>query len=209
LVPAATKTASISRQHRLRASSNASDCPLVLPDLGRSFTFVISTPAVDRSGDTVAIDGWQLGNYAKNPVVLWSHDGRLLPIGRTTKLWADGNRLKATFELAPATANADAENVRELIAGDYLRAASVGFLPIKFSFSDAPDRKFGIDFSRQELIEWSIVATPANPECLIDRAPAARSGRASLGTSEAAARHQRDNARRRRDSVIAALRAKA
>src|SRR5262245_24416177 len=32
-------------------------------DSARQFTFVISTQTIDRTGDTIAVDGWQLKNY--------------------------------------------------------------------------------------------------------------------------------------------------
>jgi hypothetical protein len=73
-------------------------------------------------------------------------------------------------------------------------------MPIKFSFSDAPDRKYGIDFTRQELIEWSIVGTPANPECLLvdGNSP----GETTMHVDPAKA-----EARLRREAVLARLRA--
>src|SRR5262249_22013159 len=108
----------------------------------RTFTFTISTPAVDRAGDSIAIAGWRLGNYRRNPVVLWGHDGKLLPVGRGTGVWIEQNKLKSTVQLAPAEANPDAEKVFQMIKGGFIGAASVGFLPLKFSFSDKPDRKF-------------------------------------------------------------------
>ena len=44
---------------------------------------------------------------------------------------------------------------------------SVGFAPIKFKFTSDPERKFGIDFIEQELLEFSIVPVPANPDAVI------------------------------------------
>jgi hypothetical protein len=38
-------------------------------DDNRMLDFVISTATVDRMGDTIAVDGWQLDNFKKNPIV--------------------------------------------------------------------------------------------------------------------------------------------
>ncbi len=133
-----------------------------------TYTFTISSNAVDRSDDRINQHGWTLSAYRANPVVLWSHTSGLLPVGRTSKLWLEGNRLRATVQLALADANPSAAQVTALIDGGFLGAASVGFRPLKFNFSDDPARKFGIDFEQVELLEWSICCIPANTECLID-----------------------------------------
>lgn len=154
----------------------------------RRFTFTISTGEVDRMGDTIAVDGWKLAAFRRNPVVLWAHDGGLLPVGRATDVWVAGNKLKATALLAPADVSASAETVGRMIATGYLAATSVGFLPLKFTFSQDPKRPYGIDFLEQELLEFSIVPVPANPNALID-----------AGQQSPKSARDRDRDRRRRE----------
>jgi hypothetical protein len=36
-------------------------------DGSRKLSFTISTASVDRMGDTIAVDGWKLASYKKNP----------------------------------------------------------------------------------------------------------------------------------------------
>ena len=60
------------------------------PAMGGGLTFVASTGAVDRHGDTVAPEGWRLDAYRENPVVLWAHDYRRPAIGRAQSVWRDG-----------------------------------------------------------------------------------------------------------------------
>ena len=145
---------------------SASDTPVAAGN--RSYTFTISTATLDSFGDTIAPDGWKLDVYQTNSVVLWGHDAAQIPIGRATRTWVAGKKLKSTVELAPASANPAAEQVRALIEGGFLRATSVGFMPLKWSFSQDKSRPFGVDFSEQRLLEWSIVNVPANGDCLID-----------------------------------------
>jgi HK97 family phage prohead protease len=137
-------------------------------DSDRTFTFTISSASVDRMGDTIAVAGWRLDNFKRNPVVLWGHDGSMLPVGRATSVWVQGGKLKAKAVLAPADVSQYAERVRSMIAQGYLAATSVGFAPIKYAFSEDPSRKYGIDFLEQELLEFSIVTIPANPDALLD-----------------------------------------
>lgn len=123
--------------------------------------FCISTDSPDRDNDVVAMSGWQLGNYQKNPVVLWAHDYSQLPLAKCVKVWADGHKLMAIADFADHDM---ARTVLRLIDGGFLGATSVGFRPLKYAINE--DRK-GLDFSEQELLEFSIVPVPANPEALI------------------------------------------
>lgn len=134
----------------------------------RSLTFTISTGAVDRMGDTVDPNGWQLENYRKNPVVLWAHDSGSLPVARAPKIWVDKGALKAEAEFTPKGLVRFNDIVHEMYKGGFLSATSVGFAPVKYAFVDDATRKFGIDFMEQELLEFSAVPVPANPEALIE-----------------------------------------
>lgn len=138
---------------------------------GRTLTFAISSPAVDRMGDTIAVDGWQLENYRKNPVVLFAHDSSSLPPAKSTKIFIEGQKLKSVAEFVPAdtpVVGPLAEALLRMYRDGFMSATSVGFVPIKYSFVDDPTRRFGIDFEEQELLEYSLVPVPANPEALIE-----------------------------------------
>jgi len=50
------------------------------------YDIVISTDAVDRDGDIIEVDGWEIDNYLANPVVLWAHDYRGVPVGRALEV---------------------------------------------------------------------------------------------------------------------------
>lgn len=133
----------------------------------RSMLFTISTASVDRMGDTIDVKGWKLDNYRKNPVVLWGHDASSLPVGKA-KVWIEGSKLKADSEFTPPGMARFNDTVFDMLKGGFLNATSVGFQPIKYAFTEDPQRKFGIDFMEQELLEFSVVSVPANPEALID-----------------------------------------
>jgi len=46
-----------------------------------TFDVIISTEDLDRSGEIVRQNGWEMTNYKNNPIVLWGHDYYSLPIG--------------------------------------------------------------------------------------------------------------------------------
>lgn len=157
----------------------------------RSVRFTISTDSIDRHGDTVSVDGWKLENYRKNPVVLWGHDYSMLPVGKARDLRVEDGKLKATVVFTAQGVSRFNDTVFELIKGGFLNATSVGFSPKKWSWSEDDDRRLGIDFEEQELLEFSVVSVPANPEALIearsagaDLAPVEDWARKTLGMSE-------------------------
>lgn len=152
---------------------------LAAGDKPRTLQFTISTADVDRMGDTVAVEGWQLENYRSNPVVLWQHDSRTLPIGRSTRVWIEGGKLKAIAEFMPADLNEHADKVYRMLKGGWLRATSVGFRPLEYEFTKDPGRKYGIDFKKSELLEFSVVNVPANPSALIEPGLTTGSGKTS------------------------------
>jgi HK97 family phage prohead protease len=128
---------------------------------GRTRKFVISTSGVDRDNDTIDQSGWNLANYKANPVVLWAHDYSQLPIARAVDIHVEGNNLVAMAEFAD---HAFADTVLRLIDGGFLRATSVGFKPTK---AVENVERGGYDFKAQELLEFSVVPVPANPQALI------------------------------------------
>lgn len=173
--------------------------------------FTLSTPTVDRDQDTVSLSGWDLEAFKRNPVVLWAHDQRSPPIGRCTEISVTATALVGRVKFVPEdmpVVGPLAEMARRMVLEGFLSAVSVGFRPVEFAFTDDPARDGdgwfpGIDFQRQELLEFSIVPVPANAEALVDptvreepSAPAPETPNPAL--AEAAAESVRRKAERRR-----------
>lgn len=124
----------------------------------------ITTATRDRDRDTVDPKGWLLANYRKNPVVLWCHDYWNPPVAQDKGITQDELGLIGTAEFATKDQFPFADTIYQLILGGFLRAASVGFRPEKWQYNENEN---GIDFLEQELLEYSIVPVPANPEALV------------------------------------------
>jgi len=135
----------------------------------RVLRFVASTEDEDRDGDIIRADGWDVGNFLKNPVQLWAHNMRVdhPPIGKTVKLEVGNGRLinevdffmAGDFELARLALKAH-------LAG--VGAESVGFRPVKATERrDGQGRLMGFEFQEQELLEISSVPVPSNPNALL------------------------------------------
>jgi phage head maturation protease len=136
------------------------------------FEAMISTEAVDRSGDIVRATGAKIDNYLKNPVVLWAHNYDEPPIAKALSIEIiPGVGLKARFQFPEWGMNPQADVVRRLWAGGFLNATSIGFMPLAAQPVDPKDADetwyWGPwDYVSWELLEFSVVPVPANQEAL-------------------------------------------
>lgn len=130
----------------------------------RRIRFTISDGSIDRDNDTISPHGWELQNYKSNPVVLWAHDARSLPIAKATAIGVENGALIAEAEFAT---HPFAQTVYDLVRDGFLRATSVGFRALDYVLNA---ERQGVDFKRQELLEFSIVPVPANANALVSAA---------------------------------------
>ena len=130
-------------------------------DTKREITAVGSKEVSDRDGDVVSLDGMNLKNFKKNPVVLWSHLSSELPIGKATKTWVENKELKFKIKFAEPEINAKAESVYQMIKGGMLNSLSIGFSP-DWESAKFNEKRGGYDFPKSELLEVSIVNVGAN-----------------------------------------------
>jgi HK97 family phage prohead protease len=134
-----------------------------LDDTGDKFRFIISSSNPDRDKDVIEVGGWRFENYNKNPVVLFGHNYRSLPVATGSPPRIEGDKVLSDADFAATKSDAFAETVRQYVKAKVLRASSVGFDPLKWMFNE---QRRGYDFVEQELLEWSIVPVPANAEAL-------------------------------------------
>lgn len=127
------------------------------------YEVMASTEAQDRQGDVLVSTGAKLDNYRRNPVVLWAHDYTRLPVARALDIESvPGVGLRAKMEFAPAGVDPFIDAVRSLWDRGFLNAASVGFQPK----AGTPNGPNGTRYTDWELLEFSIVPIPANPDAL-------------------------------------------
>jgi HK97 family phage prohead protease len=138
--------------------------------------FTISTESVDRDNDTISLRGWMLDSFARNPVVFYNHETYDYPIGKAVEISVSGSALRSTVEFMPSTipngAGEAAEAVFQMVEGGFLCAASVGFRPLEYTTAKSrmsdDDWWPAMDFTKVELMEWSVVGIPANPDAVAD-----------------------------------------
>jgi len=144
----------------------------------RTVRFVISTDGKDRHGTRLNMKGWSLDNYNNNPIVGYQHnvygDNMCTPpnpddvLGRGRAFMEDGRLMgEVTFETADV--NPLAEKIFRKVLGGSLNATSVGFLEVGKGEKKKEKNAQGVEeetyyYAAQELLEFSIVNIPSNPE---------------------------------------------
>ncbi len=131
----------------------------------RTVTAVISTSVPDRSGDVIRPDGIaNRAEFLRNPVVLWAHQRTMPPVGTCINLEITRERVIATTKFAAGVPLA--EDVFRLYQQGVLRGWSIGFLPKRAGLRHTSDGRRGLLVESWDLLEYSAVPVPENPQAL-------------------------------------------
>lgn len=148
---------------------------IALDEETRRVKHVISTGKLDRNNRIVEPGGWRLARFKKNPVVLADHEYSIERIiGRAVETKVEGDALVSTTEFEKEGLG----NVAfRLLQAGMVKAWSVGWMGLKTHrigedescerCKEAGAVQFGTHFVRQELLEYSLVAIPANPDAVM------------------------------------------
>ena len=123
--------------------------------------FVMSDGSVDRMGDVIEPDGWQLDRFRANPIALFGHNPGF-PIGKWRDVGVRKGQLTGSLELMDPVSDRLRE-IHAAVKAGVLRAVSVGFHSDK---AEPLGKSGGLRFTEAELVECSLVSVPANPNAL-------------------------------------------
>lgn len=129
----------------------------VIQKSGDEITIVATDETLDRYGEVLNIEDWDISKYKQNPVLLIDHNHRvenIVGLAKNIRIEKDTKR-RMTFspvfhEITPLS-----KQVKEMVETGNLLTVSVGFIP----HSPDKDGERGMN----ELIEISFVTVPANP----------------------------------------------
>ena len=133
-------------------------------------TFVMSTASIDRHGDVVDQDSWNLEHFLKNPAFFWGHRSNEFPLGKwlEVKLEADPENpdqkmLVGKAEFAVGVHEDIDRAWKHVVRGD-INMVSVGFIPHDVDY----DEKMGAYILKHcELMECSLVGIGSNRRALV------------------------------------------
>ena len=129
----------------------------------RKVRVICSTATEDRAGDVVRAEGIQLIRYKQNPVVLFNHDAQH-PVARCVEIGVVNGRLEAVVQFPDEGTSQKADETYRLIKAGVINAVSIGFRGLE---AEPYGENWGYDFKSSELLEFSFVSVPANPDALI------------------------------------------
>lgn len=124
---------------------------------------IIATNTIDRHGEILEIDGVDLKQFKKNPVVLWAHDYSGLPIAKAISI----SKNKDGQIVSKMEFNPDDEfsmKVYNAVKNGFLSAFSIGFIPTDGTYDEKIN---GYRWTKSEMLEYSVVPVPANAEALV------------------------------------------
>ena len=123
----------------------------VIKNINGKLIAVASDESLDREGEVLKVEDWDLENYKKNPVILGGHVYQpeyVVGISQNTRI-EDG---KLLIEPLFHDITEYARGIKKMIEEGFLKTFSVGYLT----------RKDG----KNELLEVSVVPVPANPQAM-------------------------------------------
>lgn len=130
------------------------------------YTFVVSTPEVDRYGTIIVPSGIDYQAYLNNPIVLAQHDSDQWPIGRCLNFAMNGENLEATIQIECITE--EGKKLNKLINAGFVKAVSVGIIPNEYEDKTIDGQKVTV-YTQSELVEFSVVSVPANRQALLKK----------------------------------------
>lgn len=157
--------------------------------------YVASDESIDSYGEVIRANGWRFDRFKKNAPFVDSHSYYNIAdlLGKVVDFKVDGKRLVETVQWAiDVPSNSKARIGWEMTRAGYLRAVSVGFMPLRMVSKWDSDKagwmaqlkELGLHeeqgvravYIEQEQIELSAVIIPANPNALMQVAKAYKAG---------------------------------
>lgn len=129
--------------------------------------YILSDESVDSFDDIVSSSGWQLDAFRSNPVALFSHVPHW-PIGTWHDVRVEDGKLRGRLELLEKGKVPRVDEIRALVEAGILKGVSVGFRALEAEQIIGKDGKptMGRRFTKQQLVEASLVSIPANSNAL-------------------------------------------
>jgi HK97 family phage prohead protease len=125
-----------------------------------------STESLDRDGESIALDAWDIKQFKKNPIILPQHNYSRPAIGKAKDVRIKDGALVFKIEFPEDGVNPEADTYRKLYKAGFMNASSVGFIPKTWEDGDGKKTPFR-KFTKVELLELSLVSVPSNPTALM------------------------------------------
>lgn len=133
-------------------------------------TFVMSTSFIDRHGDIVEQESWNLKYFKQNPAFFWNHRSNEFPLGKWLKVGLEEDPENPGKKMLVGTAEFAVELHEDIqrawdhvVRGD-LNMVSVGFIPHVVDYDEDTD---AFVLKSCELMECSLVGIGSNRRAVV------------------------------------------
>ncbi len=136
------------------------------------FPWVLSDFTLDRDMERMDPSGWDLKEFRKNPIVLFGHDSWIPAIGvmkNVKKPSDEKGALTGTVMFDESGSDPFAVMIANKVRSGILTKGSVGFRTKKIEILEGARDGTRLIHREQELMEFSIVNIPANPNAQVQR----------------------------------------
>ena len=126
--------------------------------------FVAYSGMPTRNNTQYSVEGMDIGDYLKNPIVQLGHNLESLPIGRSLATWKAGEMLRASIEFAP---DEHSQSIYRLYREGFMRGISIGGFPTASTedrvLEDGRTIRY---YPRSKLIQLALVPIPGDGDAL-------------------------------------------
>ena len=137
---------------------------------------IASTSSVDRYGDIILQEGWQLDNFRSYGPIMMAHDYSIFPIGRAASIGlqeVEGHGLSLVMQVEWDQEDPLGQMAARKYANGFAKGFSVGFRPLQYRWRSelAQDHPHygtsGLLVERAELLEVSAAPIPVLQDALV------------------------------------------
>lgn len=128
---------------------------------------IVSTSEIARDGDSIVTAGIEYADFLRGgATVLFSHNPDW-PVAKCTRLWIDGDALKACMQFPPEGSSKRADETYALIKSGVLSGVSIGYEINESTPLDPSEPFAGRKITRATIFEFSVVAIPCHVGAVI------------------------------------------
>ena len=134
---------------------------------GNGILWTLSDMTLDSDMERIDPAGWDLKAYKANPIVLWSHDIFRPAIGVIKNVRKSADALTGRVVFDTSGMDPLAEQVASKVQQGIITKGSVGFRSLQIEVVADEKKPERLIHRKQELMEFSIVNVPANPNASV------------------------------------------
>ncbi|MTK11877.1 MAG: hypothetical protein F8N39_07265 [Clostridiaceae bacterium] len=131
------------------------------------FGGVLTTDDIARDGNIWSTDGMDLSRFLRTKTINFDHN-TAWPVARITELTKEPGKIRFKARFSAPGVSQKADEVRGQVKDGTINSLSAAIIPLEMEpLLDKSRRQVGWRITKSDLIDFAIVSSPANANCLI------------------------------------------